>query len=129
MRWWQGLFNGRFGRLLRYLLVGGGIAFFYSALTFALVVSGEIADPTLASALATLMTQPLAFFAHRAITYSDVQRQRAQIARFAIVATCSFVVGVGTMKTVVVLGQPFWLALVLGWALVPAANYLVTTLW
>lgn len=119
----------KYSRLLRYIVVGGGVALVYSTLTSVLMLARLVSDPTLASAIATLLTQPVAFLAHRQVTYADVGHERQQLSRFAVVAISSLVAGVGIMKTVDLLHGPFWVALVIGWFLIPVINFIVSSLW
>lgn len=119
----------RFERIWRYLLVGGGVTLGYSLLTAAFITSGVIPGPMLASAAATVITQPFAFLAHRAVTYRDVPHQRSHWKRFAIFAVSTFVLNIAVMKLADSLGWPFWIGLGIGWVAIPIANYLVSALW
>ena len=119
----------KFERLIRYGAVGAGVTLFYSLLTTGLIVSRLILDPTTASAVATVVTQPLAFALHRAVTYQDVAHHETHWRRFATVALSSFVLGVGAMKLVDSLGWPFWIALAIGWVIIPVVNYFIGAIW
>jgi len=119
----------RFERLIRYGAVGAGVTLFYSLLTTGLIMGHLIADPTTASAIATLVTQPVAFVFHRAVTYQDVAHHETQWKRFATLALSSFVLGVGAMKLVDSLGWPFWIALAIGWVVIPVVNYFIGAIW
>lgn len=121
--------HGRFERLLRYGLVGAGVAAFYSLLLVILVEGRLIRDPTAASAAAFTLTQPLAFFAHRHITYPDAGASRTQWRRFAVLAACGFAATLVTMKTVDLLGWPFWIGLMIGWGLIPFVNFMISSIW
>ena len=119
----------RFERVIRYLLVGGGVTLVYTTLTVALISSGIIPDPTVASACATIVTQPFAFVIHQAITYADVEPEASHWKRFALVAASTFVLTTGTMKLVDSLGWPFWIGLAIGWVVIPVTNYLIGAVW
>ena len=119
----------KFERLIRYGAVGAGVTLFYSLLTTGLIVGRLILDPTTASAVATLVTQPFAFLLHRAFTYQDVAHHETQWKRFATVALSSFILGVGAMKLVDSLGWPFWTALAIGWVIIPVVNYFIGAIW
>jgi putative flippase GtrA len=121
--------DSRFGRLLRYGVVGVGLALLYSLLTVLFHESRFLPDPTEASMLAFLLTAPVSFFAHSRITYADADRDHTQWRRFGISLLSGFVISVGAMKSVDLLGKPYWIALVIGWFLVPAVNYVVNAIW
>jgi putative flippase GtrA len=119
----------RYGRLLRYLVVGAGTTGFYSLLMIALHTSGWVRDPTLAAAAAYIATQPLAFYVHSRTTYADVARARLQLTRFLIVAGVMFLVTTVTMKLVDMAGWPFWIGLAIGYVLGPLVTYIINALW
>jgi putative flippase GtrA len=119
----------RFQRLIRYGLVGIGVSLLYTALTVLFYKGGLIGDPTLASAVATLITIPVSFLVHRRTTYADAARHPAQAWRFVIIGASSFVIATGTMKLVDINHWPYWLGLIAAWLLIPAANYVINALW
>ena len=41
----------------------------------------------------------------------------------------NFVISTGSMKIVDLCGAPYWVGLIIGFILVPLANYTVSTLW
>ena len=122
-------FVRRFERLIRYVIVGGGVTLFYTALTVALITSDMVADPTLASAVASIATLPLSFLVHRRFTYVDAAHVGGQWERFAIIAASNFAINVGLMKGAGAWHWPYWTALALGWVVVPAVNYTINAVW
>ena len=116
-------------RVIRYILVGGGVTLFYSLVTVGLVSGHVCNDPTLASAIAQLVTFPLSFLAHRTFTYADVAPDAAQWQRFAVIAASNFVITTSVMKSVDLLGWPYWIALIVGWVLIPFVNYTINAIW
>ncbi len=122
-------FLRRFERVIRYVIVGGGVTLFYTLLTVGLLSGHVVDDPTLASAIASLVTLPISFLVHRAITYADVATERAQWTRFAIIAVSNFALNTGLMKVVDLLRWPYWIALIIGWVLIPLVNYTINALW
>jgi putative flippase GtrA len=123
------LFTGPAGRLIRYGFVGAGVAFVYTSLTVMLYRGAALADPTIASAAAFILTQPIAFLAHRRVTYADAVQDRAQWKRFGVNALSGFTISISAMKAVDLLGKPYWIALMICWILVPAGNYLINAIW
>jgi putative flippase GtrA len=119
----------RFERVIRYGFVGAGVTLFYTLLTVGLISGHVISDPTLACAFAFVITQPVSYLSHRLITYADVASDRSQWRRFGTIALAGFAVTTGTMKLDVVLGWPYWIALVIGWFLIPVVNYLINAVW
>jgi len=119
----------RFDRIITYGVVGAGLALLQLALTAGFAKGHVVADPAVASLMASAITIPLSFFAHKRTTYVDVARERFQAARFAATACSSVVIAAGTIKLVTIWGGPFWFAIFLGSALVPIGNYLVNALW
>jgi putative flippase GtrA len=119
----------RFERVWRYILVGAGVTLVYSLLTAAFITSLVIPEPTLASAAATIITQPFAFLVHRAVTYRDVPPDDRHWKRYAIAALSGFLLNTGIMKLATSLGWPFWVALAIGWVVIPVVNYLAGAIW
>ena len=119
----------RFERVIRYGFVGVGVTFFYTLITVGLLKGRVVTDPTLATAIASVVTLPVSFLAHRSITFSDVAPHRAQWARFGVLASLNFVVCTGSMKIVDLCGGPFWIGLIIGYVVVPVSNYAVKSLW
>ena len=122
-------FLRRFERVIRYVIVGGGVTLFYTFLTVGLLSGHVVDDPTFASAIASLVTLPISFLVHRAITYADVASERAQWTRFAIIAVSNFALNIGLMKAIDLLHWPYWIALIIGWVLIPLVNYTINALW
>lgn len=120
---------GRIERLLRYVAVGGGLAIFNSAFTFCLVSAELVRDPVPATIVATLLTQPLAFMAHRNLTFSDAHRDSSAIWRFLVVGATTLACSVLLMRIVLEMAWPFWSALIFGWFVIPIANLVVNSLW
>ena len=118
----------RFERLIRYVLVGGGVALFYSLLTAGMVSLWDVRDTVLASAIASLITMPVSYFVHRRITYVDAAHDPAQWKRYSFLAASNFVINVGLMAAVGHLLWPYWIALVTGWIVVPIANHIINVL-
>jgi putative flippase GtrA len=119
----------RFERVIRYVLVGAAMAGLYAGLTTWLFKGGFISDPTLASAIASVISLPVSFLVHRRITYADVIGDREQWRRFAFIAATNFILSTGLMKLIDHFHQPFWIAILLGFILVPCANYAINGLW
>ncbi len=119
----------RLERLLRYGVVGVGVAAIYSLIVVAIVEGHVILDPTLASAVAFALTQPVAFLAHRKITYPDAGAAGYHWKRFAVLSACGFALTLATMKIVDLLGWPFWIGLMIGWVVIPAMNFIISSIW
>ena len=122
-------FLRRFDRVLRYGLVGAGVTLFYTLVTVGLLKGHVVRDPTLATAMASILTLPVSFLAHRRITYADVANHKTQWTRFIVLSGMNFVISTGSMKVVDLCGAPYWVGLIIGFILVPLANYTVSTLW
>jgi putative flippase GtrA len=119
----------RFERVIRYLIAGSGVTLFYSLVTILLVSARLVQDPSVASVIASLVTLPVAFFVHRAVTYVDVPFDRAQGARFGVVAVSNLLIAAGAMKAVDLLHGPYGIGLAIGWVLIPLFNYTVNVVW
>jgi putative flippase GtrA len=119
----------RFERVIRYVLIGGGVTLFYTLLTATLISGGVVGDPTLASAIASFVTLPISFLVHRRFTYVDAARRSGQWERFALIAAANFVINVGAMKGAGAMHLPYWSALAFGWVVVPVVNYTINALW
>jgi putative flippase GtrA len=119
----------RFERVIRYVLVGGAVTLLYTLMTAGLYLGHVVGDPTAASAISCLVTLPISFFAHRAVTYADVEREPFQWRRFALLGASSFIFSTGSVKVVDLLHGPLWIGLAIGFVLVPLANYSINTIW
>jgi putative flippase GtrA len=122
-------FARRYERVLRYIVAGGGVTLLYTLTIVSLMSGYVVADPTLASAIASVLTFPVSFLVHRSITYADVVPDAAQWRRFALIAASNFIVATSTMKIVDLWGWPYWVALVTGWILIPLINYAINAIW
>ena len=119
----------RYERLIRFVLVGGGVTVLYSGITLVLTV-GHIAESRVwASAIASLIVIPLSFLAHRRVTYKDTAHTYGQFLRFGVIAAVNFSVNIGLMLSSELLGLSIWAALVIGWILVPSINFTINTIW
>lgn len=119
----------RYERVLRYILAGGAVTLFYSLLTVGLVSGHVENDPTLASAIGSVLTVPVSFLVHRAVTYVDVAFDHAQWRRFGVISLASFVIATSVMKAVDLLHWPYWIGLAIGWVLIPVVNYTINAVW
>lgn len=119
----------RFDRVITYGFVGSVLALLQLALTAVFAKGHVVADPAIASLMASAVTIPISFWAHKRTTYADVARERLQATRFVATACTSVAIAAGTIKLVTILGGPFWFAIILGSALVPVGNYAVNALW
>jgi len=119
----------KYGRVFRYIVVGAGTSLIYALLVIGLLKAHWIQDPVLASAVASLISQPVAFVVHERITYGDVPKAPGANIRFAVIALATFLVSTGLMKVTVMQHWPYWIAIVAGWFVVPAVNYVIGALW
>lgn len=119
----------RFERVLRYVAVGGAVTLFYTLLVAVLVTGRVVGDPVAASVLASLVTLPISFLVHRRFTYADTAPAAGQWERFLVIAASNFAINVGLMKGAEMWRWPYWTALVLGWMVVPAVNYVINAVW
>lgn len=129
MKDWMIRLYHRFERVVRYIVVGGGVTIFYSFLTVVLVSGRLVDDPTAASALASVISLPLSFLVHRRFTYADAGSDRSLWQRFAIIAASNLAFTVASMKAVDLLHGPYWIGLVAGWVVIPLLNYTINAVW
>jgi len=119
-----------FRRLLRYGCVGVGVSVFYSLLVVACVIPPLAVDPTLASAVAFVVTLPAGWFAHRGFSFADRPRDRFQPIRFAAATGLSFVAAVSGMYWIThVAGHSYLLGIAWNWMVIPATNFMLYLLW
>ncbi len=119
----------RIERVIRFLVVGSFVVTFFTLSTLALIWWVFPHDPTLAAAVASILTTPVSFLVHRHITYVDVAAHSSQWQRFAVLAVANFVLSTGAMKLVDSAGATYWIGLALVWVLSPIMNYLISALW
>jgi putative flippase GtrA len=117
-------------RILRYGLVGvvGSIAYSLAVIGFVHRLPDH--NATWASVIAFAVMQPVAYLAHRSLTFVDALRDSFQPVRFAVTTTSTFVIAVGGMYAVTeILGHSYLIGIALNWALIPATNFLVYLFW
>lgn len=119
----------RYGRPIRFLLVGGAVTMVYSGLVAALLGLAVTTDRAGASLIASVVTIPLSFLVHRRITYRDAAPHADQWPRFATTGLVNLFVNLAVMRGSQALHWPLWIGLMLGWVLVPAMNYLANAIW
>lgn len=122
-------FQRRFERLIRYLLVGGGVTVFYTATAVCILESWLVGDATIASTIAYVVTQPVAFLIHKRLTFPDATHPRSQWPRYCVMALVGLVITAGSMKAISVLGLSFWVGLFIGWVCIPIANFFISAVW
>ena len=120
-------FYRRFERVIRYIVVGGGVTAVYTAVTAGAISFGI--DRIWAAVLGSAVAIPLSYVVHRRITYVDAANDNSQFSRFAVIAISSLAINVGLMGGSEMLGLSHWIALAIGWFLVPIANYTINALW
>jgi putative flippase GtrA len=119
-----------FVRILRYGIVGTTIAVIYSLAIVLFVASFHVSNPTLASVLAFAAVLPLAYLAHRNVTFRDAPRDPSQLRRFAITNAAGFAVTTAGMYLLTaILKYPYYYGIALNWALIPAANFVIYLVW
>ena len=117
-------------RVVRYGAVGLGVSLFYSFAVIACVHFWPPIGPTLASVIAFTVTLPIAYIAHRNISFSDRRRDGSQPLRFAVTTAASFVLAVGGMYWITeIAGRNFLLGIAWTWLIIPAVNFIVYMLW
>jgi putative flippase GtrA len=117
-------------RILRYGAVGIAVSVLYSLFVMLLVDQVGMASATLASALAFAAILPLAYAAHRHVTFSDAAHEPLVSLRFASTSTASFLVAMGGMYLATdVLARSYLLGIALNWVLIPAMNFLIYLVW
>jgi putative flippase GtrA len=117
-------------RVLRYGLVGLVISILYSILVIIAVTWLHVSNATEASALVFVAVQPIAYFAHRSITFFDAPRDPFQPWRFAVTTGSTFLIAIGGMYVVTdMLGRSYLVGIALNWALIPAGNFLIYLVW
>ena len=117
-------------RVGRYGCVGLAVSLFYSLAVIACVHFWPSIGPTLASAIAFIITVPIAYFAHRNISFFDSQRDAFEPLRFAVTTAASFVLAVGGMYWITeIAGREFLLGIAWNWLIIPVVNFVVYIVW
>ena len=116
-------------RMVRYGGVGVAVSVIYSLVVIAVVQVPRV-GPTMASILAFGIVLPMAWFAHRNISFGDREGDAFQPLRFALSTTASFIVAVGGMYWITeIADQTYLLGIAWNWLIIPAANFLVYMFW
>ena len=119
-----------FTRVLRYGAVGIAISTLYSFLVVLIVEQLRMASPTLASGLAFATILPLAYAAHRHVTFSDAIHDRLASLRFGGTTTASFLIATGGMYLATdVFARSYLLGIALNWVVIPSMNFLIYLVW
>ncbi len=117
-------------RILRYGVVGLTVSVAYSLAVVLVVGWLPSHNPILASALAFIAMLPIAYLAHRYVSFFDAVRDTFQPLRFAVTTSSTFLIAVGGMYWVTqVLGRSYLFGIALNWALIPAVNFLIFFFW
>ena len=117
-------------RIVKYGAVGIAVSMLYSLFVMLLVDQAGMASGTLASALAFAAILPLAYAAHRHVTFSDATHDPLALWRFAGTTTLSFLVATGAMYlATAILARSYLLGIALTWLLIPTMNFLVYLVW
>jgi putative flippase GtrA len=117
-------------RATRYGGVGVAVSLFYSVAVIACVHLWPPLGPTLASAIAFIISLPIAYFAHRNVSFFDSQRDAFEPLRFGVTAAASFVLAVGGMYWITeIAGRGFLLGIAWNWLAIPAVNFVVYIVW
>lgn len=117
-------------RLLRYGIVGLVVSLLYSFAVVLLVARLHMGNATQASAVAFAVVQPIAYFAHRHVTFFDAAGDPFQPLRFAVTTVSTFLIAIGGMYVVTdMLGHSYLFGIALNWAMIPAGNFLAYLLW
>ena len=122
-------FQRRFDRVIRYLRVGGGVTAFYTALAVCIHDSRLVPDATVASTIAYLVTQPIAYLIHKRLTFPDAAHPGSHWPRYGVMALAGLAITAGSMKAISILGLPFWVGLLVGWVCIPIANFFISAIW
>jgi putative flippase GtrA len=119
-----------FYRLLRYGAVGIAVSLLYSGLVIAALDVLGFRSPTVASLVAFPLVLPVSFYAHQLVSFHDAGRDGREPYRFAVIAVASFILAVGGMNLITEVWKlPYLFGIALAWILVPAANFLINSLW
>lgn len=112
-------------RAIRYGGVGVVISVLYSLCVIAIVQFLRPISPTIASVLAFIAITPVAYLAHRRVTFADRPYDKLQPLRFAFSTTASFVIAVGGMYWITeIAGRSYLLGIAWNWLIIPAMNFL-----
>jgi putative flippase GtrA len=121
---------GTVARVLRYGVVGLAISLLYSLAVIACVQLLRPVSPTMASAIAFIITVPLAYLAHRRISFSDRPYDAFQPLRFVLSTVSSFLVAVGGMYWITeIAGHGYLLGIAWNWLIIPMMNFLTYMFW
>ena len=112
-----------------FCIVGVSLALIY----FVMAYAGSSAiglEPAIASGCAYLLMIPLAYFAHRIITFRSSAAHRVAFPRF-VVTSCFGVALSWVIPYLVsqILGAPHWLAFSAVCVIVPALSFVMTRAW
>jgi putative flippase GtrA len=119
-----------FRRVARFGCVGVVVSLFYSLAVIACVQFWPTIGPTLASVIAFIIALPIAYFAHRNVTFFDSQCDAFQPLRFAVTTAASFVLAVGGMYWITeISGHDYLLGIAWNWLTIPAVNFVIYVLW
>ncbi|HKX07761.1 MAG TPA: GtrA family protein [Stellaceae bacterium] len=116
--------------MLRYGIMGTAISVLYSLCIVLLIDAFALRNATLASVLAFVIVQPLAYFAHRQVTFFDSARDAMEPVRFSVTTVASFLVTTAGMYLVTeIFLWSYLFGIALNWLLIPAMNFLIYLIW
>ena len=121
---------GLFQRVVRYGIVGVAISLIYSLGVIHLVSQLHMSNATLGSVLTFVAILPLAYAAHRYITFFDAGSDSFQLARFVVTTVAGFLITtVGMYVITNVTKSSYLLAVALNWVVIPPMNFLIYFIW
>jgi putative flippase GtrA len=118
-------------RVVRYGVSGGSVAVVFSLAVVVLVRFAPAVGPVGASMIAFCLVQPIGYVIHRSISYPDAMGDKFdRRLRFVLTNGAGFVIATGGMAMVTgVFHESYLWGIVLNWALIPAANFMIYLCW
>jgi putative flippase GtrA len=118
------------GRVVRYGCVGVAVSLLYSLTIVVCMRELHSISPTMAAVIGYIIVLPLAYLAHRGVSFSDRGYDRFQPLRFALSTTTSFIIAVGGMYWITeIAGLSYLIGIAWNWLIIPATNFLAYMLW
>jgi putative flippase GtrA len=116
--------------IFRYGCVGLAISLLYSLAVIGCMQVVPPISPTVASVVAFIICLPVAYLAHRRISFMNRPYDVFQLLRFVLSTTTSFGVAVGGMYWITELaGRSYLLGIAWNWLIIPSMNFLFYLCW
>ena len=117
-------------RVVVYGCVGAAVSLIYSLFVIVCIEMLRPMSPTVGSAVAFVISMPVAYLMHAKISFSDRSHDKFQPMRFVLSTTASFMVSIGGMYWITeIAGRGYLFGVAWNWLMIPGLNFFTNSVW